>query len=182
MINFNIKTDRLNLLKPKLEDKNKFFELMSNNNLTEFLTWESHKNLETTENVLISLKLAQESDKGYHWAIHFENQIIGLISLIDVKRKIRTWTLNRAEVSYWISEDYQGKGFATEATKAIVDFGFKDLELHKIIIAHAKENHQSSRICTKLNFEKYAHEKDAFFKNNKWHDLIWYQKINRLKK
>ncbi|WP_347175250.1 GNAT family N-acetyltransferase [Polaribacter uvawellassae] len=179
MINFDIKTERLNLLTPKQEDKFRFYELMSNNNLTEFLTWEAHKDVLTTEKVLISLKLAQESDKGYHWAIHFKNQIVGLISLIDVKRTIRTWTINKAELSYWIAKDFQGKGFATEASQAVIDFGFKELKLHKIIIAHAKENYQSSRICEKLKFEQFSYEKDAFLKDKKWHDLIWYQRINK---
>ena len=97
--------------------------------------------------------------------------------MIDVRRKIRAWTLNRAELSYWIGTEYHGKGYATEASKAIIGFGFKNLNLHKIIVAHAFENVESQSICGKLKFTRYAHEHDAFQKNNRWYDLIWYELI-----
>ena len=177
-MNFDIKTERLFLRPPSKSDENSLFELMSNKNLTTFLTWESHKNIETTKSVIQDLIDSQKEEKSYHWCICLGNKIIGLVSLIDVRRKVRTWTLNRAEISYWIGSSYQGKGFATEASNAILEFRFKYLELHKIIIAHAVENIESLNICNKLGFVKYAYEHDAFFKDDKWHDLIWYELIN----
>lgn len=89
--------------------------------------------------LIISLIEAQRNDKGYHWCVWFENEIIGLVSLIDVKRQIRTWTLNRAELSYLIASNYQGRGYATEASRSIIEYGFSWLDLHKIIVAHVAE-------------------------------------------
>jgi len=152
---------------------------MSDKNLTKFLTWEPHANIETTKCVVDNLITAQQNEKGFHWCIWKNSEIIGLISLIDVRRQIRTWTLDRAELSYWITTEYQGKGFATEASKAVIYYGFEHLNLHKIIIAHAVENAESKRICEKLGFIQYAHEHDAFCKNNQWHDLIWYEIIKK---
>ena len=71
--------------------------------------------------------------------------------MIDVKRVIRTWILNRAELSYWISNEFIGNGFATEAALSVIDFGFKNLSFNKIIIAHTKENVKSKNICKKLS-------------------------------
>lgn len=176
-MSYTIQTSRLQLKTPALEDVPRLFELMSDKNLTKFLSWEPHKNIETTEIVIKSLIEAQKNDRGYHWCVHFNNQIIGLVSLIDVKRTIRTWTLNRAELSYWITSDFQGKGFATESSKGVIDFGFDNLRFHKIIVAHAAENVESRSICTKLKFNQYAHASDAFLKEGKWHDLIWYELI-----
>jgi ribosomal-protein-alanine N-acetyltransferase len=163
-----------------MEDVNRLFELMSDTSLTEFLSWEAHTNKETTELVIKSLIDAQKADKGYHWCVCLNEKIIGLVSLIDVRRQLRTWTLNRAELSYWIGREYQGKGYATEASRLILDFGFNNLGLHKIIIAHAAENIESEKICAKLNFKKYALEHDAFQKNNKWNNLMWYELINNV--
>jgi RimJ/RimL family protein N-acetyltransferase len=175
---FDLITERLILRPPSQNDVNELFELMSEKNLTTFLTWESHKNIETTRNVIQGLIDSQKEGNSYHWCICHGEQIIGLVSLIDVRRRIRTWTLNRAELSYWIGSNYQRKGFATEASRAVVELGFDNLELHKIIIAHVTENMESLSICNKLGFIKYAHEHDAFFKNEKWYDLIWYELIN----
>lgn len=174
---YTIQTSRLQLKTPSLADVPRLFELMSDKALTKFLSWEPHEKIETTEVVVKSLIEAQKNDRGYHWCVHHNNKIIGLVSLIDIKRKIRTWTLNRAELSYWISADFQGNGFATESSKGAVDFGFESLGLHKIIVAHASENIESRSICAKLKFRKYAHATDAFQKQGKWHDLIWYELI-----
>jgi [ribosomal protein S5]-alanine N-acetyltransferase len=174
-MNYNIKTERLFLREPYMDDVNELYQLMSDVKLTHFLTWESHTNSDTTRTLIQSLVDAQKNDKGYHWCVLLNQTIIGLVSLIDVRRKIRTWTLNRAELSYWITSKYQGNGYATEASKAILNFGFKNLNLHKIIVAHAFENIESQSICRKLNFTQYAHEHEAFQKNSHWHDLIWYE-------
>lgn len=176
---FQINSTRLLLRPPETTDDVELFNLMSNKNLTKFLTWEPHQEIETTQNLISALIDSQVNDKAYHWCVMFNSKIIGLVSLIDVRRKIRTWTLNRAELSYWISPEFQGKGHATEAAKSVVEFGFKNLSLRKIIIAHASQNIESKRICEKLGFIQYAYEHDAFMKNEIWHDLIWYELINK---
>ena len=178
-MNFELKTERLTLKPPNEKDVGVLFKLMSDDSITTFLTWEAHKNIETTKSVVQSLIHSQQEQRGFHWCIWCNNNIIGLVSLIDVKRTIRTWTLNRCELSYWVSKKYQGKGYATEASHAVVNFGFNNLFFHKIIIAHAVENVESKSICKKLDFVEYAHEKDAFKKNEKWHDLKWYARINK---
>lgn len=178
-MDFTIKTEQLVLRQPSVDDAFELFRLMSDSSITHYLTWEPHTDIETTKAVVKSLIDSQSNDKGYHWCTCLDNEIIGLVSLIDVRRKIRTWTFNRAELSYWIGTQFQGKGYATEASKAILEFGFGKLGLHKIIVAHSTENTQSKSICLKLHFTPYAHERDAFCKNNKWHDLIWYEMIKK---
>lgn len=177
MLNFTLHSNRLTLRTPSKADASALFDLMSDERLTTFLTWEAHTRIETTETLIENLLSAQQNDKGYHWCVCVDTQIIGLVSLIDIKRTIRTWILNRAELSYWISPAYQGKGYATEASKLVLNFGFTQLNLHKIIIAHASNNLESGSICKKLGFKKYGEEHDAFQKNNKWHDLFWYELI-----
>lgn len=178
-MNFNLKTERLSLRSPCIEDVNVLYRLMSDSNITRFLTWEPHTSIETTKALIQNLIDAQHNDKGYHWCVCLKDEIIGLLSLIDVKRKIRTWTLNRAELSYWIGTHYQGKGYATEACISIIEFGSYRLNLHKIIVAHTAENLESQSICRKLKFTKYAYEHDAFQKNDHWYDLIWYELIKK---
>ena len=179
-MNVEINAERLILRLPTMDDVDRLFLLMSDHAVTQFLSWEAHSNIDTTKDLILSLIDAQRNDKGYHWCVWLDTEIIGLVSLIDVKRQIRTWTFNRAELSYWIGANYQGKGYATEACRSIIEYGFSSLNLHKIIVAHAAENNESQKICNKLSFAKYAYEHDAFQKNNKWHDLIWYELIKKL--
>lgn len=165
-------------MQPELRDVDQLYELMSTHVDTTYLSWEPHTSIENTKNLVANLIEAQKQDNGYHWCIYHENKIIGIVSLIDLKRQIRTWVLNRAELSYWIAKPSTGNGFATEAAQSVTKFGFNNLSLHKIIIAHCTENIESQKICEKLGFIKYAHEHDAFMKNQKWHDLVWHELLN----
>jgi ribosomal-protein-alanine N-acetyltransferase len=56
----------------------------------------------------------------------------------------------RAELGYWIGVPYWGKGYATEAAKAMVQYGFETLKLHRIAATHAKQNAASGKILSKL--------------------------------
>jgi [ribosomal protein S5]-alanine N-acetyltransferase len=174
---FTFTSERLELRPPCIDDAPALFRLMSDRELTAFLSWEPHTTIDTTRALIGNLVSAQQSDTGYHWCVCLDSEIIGLASLIDVKRTIRTWTLDRAELSYWIAHAHQGCGYATEACRRIIGFGFEALALHRIIVAHAEENTASKRICEKLEFRQYAHEHDAFKKDGRWHDLLWYEMI-----
>jgi ribosomal-protein-alanine N-acetyltransferase len=56
----------------------------------------------------------------------------------------------RAELGYWIGVPYWGKGFATEAARAAVAFGFEALNLHRIYAHHFSENTASQRVLEKI--------------------------------
>jgi len=49
--------------------------------------------------------------------------------------------------------DYQGKGYATEAAQALVDYGFSDSRV-RVVIAHTlPESNASGRVLTKCGFK-----------------------------
>ena len=50
--------------------------------------------------------------------------------------------------------DYQGKGYATEAAKAMIDYMFNEVEINGISSGAVKDNLGSCRIFEKLGFEK----------------------------
>ena len=56
---------------------------------------------------------------------------------------------NRAEVGFWLGEQFWNMGLMTEALKSILKFGFKVLELHKIDAHHLVNNIGSGRTMEK---------------------------------
>jgi len=56
----------------------------------------------------------------------------------------------RAELGYWIGVPYWGKGYATEAARSVVNYGFSTLELHRIFASHVPANPASGRVLTKI--------------------------------
>lgn len=59
-----------------------------------------------------------------------------------------------AEIGYWLSEDYQGKGIMTECVRTLADFGFESLKLSKIEIRCRAENARSVNIPKRLGFKR----------------------------
>ena len=84
--------------------------------------------------------------KNYTFAIDNKSngKFMGLFGL-----KIGQQKYKRAEVWYKIHSDYWRKGYATEALKAIIDFGFDALKLHRIEAGCAVENIGSIKVLEK---------------------------------
>ena len=55
-----------------------------------------------------------------------------------------------AELGYWIGVPYWGNGYATEAARAVLGYGFEDLKLHRIFATHFKQNAASRNVLQKL--------------------------------
>lgn len=58
-----------------------------------------------------------------------------------------------AAMGLYISKDYWGKGYATEAGKAFIQLGFNELKLEKIVAAVQAGNDASVRVMEKLGFK-----------------------------
>lgn len=54
------------------------------------------------------------------------------------------------EIGYWISRRYWGRGYATEAGKALRDYGFDVLGKNRFIALIHPENLASKRVANKL--------------------------------
>lgn len=66
------------------------------------------------------------------------------------------------EVGYRLAREHWGKGFATEAARASLRYGFEDLELDRIVAVVQGENIASQRVLEKLGLK---YEKDARYYN-----------------
>jgi RimJ/RimL family protein N-acetyltransferase len=175
--NFLLRTPRLLLRPPEQKDAETLLRLMSDARISTYLAWEPHKSLQETVELITALNSAQASGKGFHWIIENQGNTVGLTSIIDVWWQHRCWTLNRAELAYWISPDAQGRGFATEAATAVMKLAFTRLSFNKLRVYHAAENAISGRVVAKLGFRLVGTERKAFFKNNRWHDMQHYEML-----
>jgi RimJ/RimL family protein N-acetyltransferase len=60
---------------------------------------------------------------------------------------------SKAEIGYWIGLPFWGRGYATEAAREVVRYGFQDLKLNRIFAGVYGGNEASMRILTKLGFK-----------------------------
>lgn len=91
---------------------------------------------------------------------------------------------NRAELGYWLAEEFWNKGFTTEAVQAILKFGFDQLKLNKIVAAYLTSNEASGKVLAKNGMVKEGIFKDHDIKrgtsveDNEYVTLIQYRMLN----
>jgi RimJ/RimL family protein N-acetyltransferase len=79
-------------------------------------------------------------------AVTLHNRLIGCVDLIDEPER------GQMALGYWIAVSYWGFGYATEAARAMLGFGFGWLGLAAIGASHYEENEASARVLGKLGF------------------------------
>ncbi|QOY35207.1 GNAT family N-acetyltransferase [Anaerobacillus isosaccharinicus] len=94
--------------------------------------------------------------------------LLGLINLnIAIPHK-------RGELGYFIGKPYWGMGYGTEAARAIVAYGFKDLALNKIYAAAFTTNPGSWRIMEKIGLKHEGTHKQHVSRFGEFFDLAYY--------
>src|SRR5256714_2621662 len=94
--------------------------------------------------------------------------LVGAITLM-VKREHR-----RAELGYWIALDCWNRGYATEASQTLIDFGFEVLRLHRIEARHFLRNPASGRVMQKVGMKQEGVERDQVLKWDRFESLAVY--------
>jgi RimJ/RimL family protein N-acetyltransferase/nicotinamidase-related amidase len=113
---------------------------------------------------------------NYRWAI-FEKasgECIGQIAYFLVD-KMNSW----GKIEYCIGSFYQGKGYATEATKAIICYGFDEIGFNKVQICVRPSNIKSKRVIEKCDFEYEGTLRDYFLIDGKFEGRMYYSLLKK---
>ncbi|MDE3102247.1 MAG: GNAT family N-acetyltransferase [Chloroflexota bacterium] len=79
-----------------------------------------------------------------------------------------------ANLGYIVRRDLWGRGFATEAASAMVDYGFARLGLHRIWAICDVRNVGSRRVLEKLGMTREAHLREHLWVKGRWRDSYLY--------
>ena len=127
-----------------------FFDLIMKNKeyIGRFLGWAHHYN-DVNDAIGYILDARKKFGEGQFFGtqLYYRGEIAGSISLI-----IHSWTSGKAEMGYWLGEEFTGKGIITRAARALLDFGFGTLNLHKVIIRCEESNSASCAVAERLGF------------------------------
>ena len=120
--------------------------------------------------------LAQWIDKYstsnfYKWAI--EEQVSGACI-----GDIYLWGINENEIScemgFALGEAFGGKGYMTEASKAVINFSFDVINALKVNICTRSSNIASQNVIAKCGFTQVDTAKDALWENGVQCDRYFY--------
>ncbi|MEQ8241783.1 GNAT family protein [Fulvivirga sp.] len=84
----------------------------------------------------------------------------------------------KSEIGFWLLPDYWRRGIMTEAIPLVINYGFNQLELHRIEGFVETENHSSKHTLEKLGFRHEGTMNDCEIKNGKYISIDIYAILN----
>ncbi|MDQ0206011.1 GNAT family N-acetyltransferase [Alkalicoccobacillus murimartini] len=137
--------DASELLQMQKQNKH-FFEQFSMSRTADYYSLDYQKHLIEQ---FIRLK---EQGIEYHFGVFLKGsgQLIGTMDLFHIYRG----SLQNAMIGYFLSEEHNGKGYASEACALLVHYAFSNLKLHRIEAGVMPRNHGSIRVLEKAGFHK----------------------------
>lgn len=109
-----------------------------------------------------------------HFAIESEDgEYAGTVSLKEINYIDR-----HAEYAIVVRKEFWGTGLSKAATKAIIDYGFKKLNLEKIYLNVLATNDRANKFYQKMGFESEGTFKNHLFIDGGYVDLHWYCVFN----
>jgi [ribosomal protein S5]-alanine N-acetyltransferase len=97
-----------------------------------------------------------------------DGALVGAIALGIVAQHLK------AEVGYWIGVPYWNNGYATEATRALIDYAFDELGLNRIYAFHFSGNPASGRVMEKAGMQLEGVLREEHVKNGEYRDSRLY--------
>lgn len=161
-----IKTERLVLRRFTVDDADLAFKNWeSDERVTKFLSWDPHKSPEETKKLFLEWCDAYENPTTYNWAIEYDGQPIGSISVVRISSNHEY-----AELGYCMGFDFWGKGIMTEAVKGVIDFLFNEVGMNRIGICHAVENPASGKVAEKCGLTYEGIQRERF--KSRWGEFL----------
>ncbi len=169
-----LKTERLLLRKLQVSDAEALFDYASDPKVARWTTWDPHESLDDSKAFLSSVIEAYQNNKPSPWGVILKENalLIGTTGFCSYHPKHR-----RAEVGYALSLKHWGCGYATEALKAVVDFGFSEMKLNKIEGYCRINNTASARVMEKVNMHLEGILRQHIYVKGVFHDMKMYSLI-----
>jgi len=152
-LNFNpfpaLTTKRLNLRQLSLNDVNEILLIRSDPRVSEYLDRPQCHDIDEATAFIEKINLGIKNNEWIYWTVTLKEdpKLIGTICL---------WNFNidktKADLGYELLPEYQGKGYMTEAIKAVLNYGIHDLQLAEVEAEVDPANKASVKLLDKFNF------------------------------
>ena len=172
-----IRTERLRL-RPltgdDIHDRSEDFQRRSG--VVRYLRWEAHDHDESREDLTrhLALDRLQRKGDGLIFAVDLcatdgsdDHRVIGDVSLF-----VKSTVSAQLEIGWVFHPAVHGRGFATEASKALLALAFGELGAHRVFAELDAANEASARLCEILGMTREATLRQRDYVDGEWHDVV----------
>jgi len=103
-----------------------------------------------------------------------QDTVKGVIKISSQQERIREW-----EVGWAVHPDEWGKGYATEAAWRVIDWAFREFNLHRVVAFCHANNSASVRVMEKLGMRRDGRLCETRWLNGAWWDEYVYAVLER---
>lgn len=179
--NFNpfpiLHTERLILKEITPEDAPALYALRTNQEIMRYIDRPIPDSESEVMELIEKMKLMKERGEGISWGIFKKEEPSHKIGNIGLFRIIAEHY--RAEIGYMIAKDEQRKGYTLEAIRAVVDYGFHQLQVHSIEANINPANNASRQLLLKAGFVQEAYFRENYYFNGQFIDSEIYSLLNK---
>ena len=168
-----IETERLLLRQFTIDDAQAMYRnWASDPEVTRFLTWPAHSDVEVSKVVLSEWIPAYDKNDYYQWAIVVKADTsgpIGSISAVGMNEET-----DMVHIGYCIGRRWWHQGIMSEALKAVMDFFFDEVGANRIESRHDPRNLHSGMVMKKCGMQYEGTMRSADRNNQGICDACWY--------
>ncbi|PPA70360.1 GNAT family N-acetyltransferase [Jeotgalibacillus proteolyticus] len=166
----SLSNERISLREFTYSDWTEVHKYASQEVVCQYQPWGPNKKEDSKEFVSQAMKDAEREPRiRFVLAIMYKEFLIGAGEF-----NIKDFTNKVGEIGYIVNPDYWGKGVATEVAALLIDFGFKELNLHRIYATCDPRNIGSSRVLEKAGMVKEGRLREDLLLKDGWRDSFVY--------
>ena len=167
MSEIRIETERLVLRRMRDDDLADYLDCESQPGHTLYLSREPYTEEEARSFIATSRDLPLDAEGTYlHLAIERKGtgRVIGTSCI-----KVNSRAHRQGDMGWFLHAGYRGRGLATEASRAMLEFAFTTLDLHRITAHCDGENERSLLMAERLGMRREAFFRETVFFGGEWH-------------
>jgi ribosomal-protein-serine acetyltransferase len=173
LVEFILHVDANTEIRPlRLEDVEILYELTKRNreHLTPWMSWMDRVlDASDVESFIRGAEREAREHTSFKAGIWQAGSLIGVIDLHEID-----WLNSHARIGYWLDKAATGKGIMTRAVQLLTEYAFEALDLHRVEIHVATENHRSRHIPERLGFTLEGTLREVQLLHGRFHDHALY--------
>lgn len=166
-----IETERLLLRKVEMKDAQDMYEYSCDPLVARHVLWDAHTSVNDTKGYIRYMLRRYRLGEPSSWGIEDKatGKIVGTIGYMWYQEDN-----NAVEVGYSLARRHWNKGYMTEALRAVIDYSFQTLGLHRIEAQHETDNEASGAVMRKCGMEKEGTLRGRLYNKGKYVDVNVY--------
>jgi len=165
-------TERLHIREFELSDEADIHAYAADPEVCRFMEWGPNTPQQTREFLARKVERVKDNPRAeFELAIvlQAERKVVGGMGI-----RIKSEKHREGDIGYVLNHRYWNRGIVTEASRAILEYGFSQLKLHRIYATCDAENAASARVMDKLGMTYEGRKRQNAFEKGRWRDTVMY--------